>query len=670
MVRSLTLLCISLFLMDTAHCQQIPEHPRVFVQSADIEAIQEKRDLPPFNQLWQEIKQNNGALSLAMRYLLDEDESAGRQAIDQGLSLLKAGKDARPLYNPLLIGACVYDWCYPLLLASQKQQFIEEFIRIAKLHEPGFPADPSTAAVVGHNSEGWLLSGQLPAGLAIYDKDPRMFDAAKTLFKERFIPVRDFHYQAHMHHQGDSYISTRFQHDIVAAWLFRRAGLGNVFSGEQRFVPYQLLYHLRPDGQQMRSGDTFDDRGRDLQKRRIALFTASYYHDPYLMTLADMNLFADKTVEDKIFELLFRPTDAERKPLSGLPRVKYFPEPMGEMIVRTGWNLGVNSNDAVVQMRIGNYFFGNHQRKDFGTFQIYYKGPLAISSGVYGGGDQRAQYGQPYWMHYYHQTSSQNGLLIQNPDLKEFEAKRPSVNDGGQHWPNQGKDHPEDMTMLLNPENGYEMGKVIEYGYQPDSINPVFSYISGDITNAYPAETAKEVIRTMAAITTKNRDIPLIFIVYDRVISREADFEKHWLLHSEVEPTLRENTVTIENSKWHYQKKQRYSGKLVFHCILPSEKEIQMRRGMQDTYVATMTDQNILAEKNRKGVEAAPWTTVISPVGDAYCHKFLHLGWVTSISNDKPIDFNFNLDKKQLTIQLAEETFHLSAEQGKLTLLD
>ena len=35
-------------------------------------------------------------------------------------------------------------------------------------------------------------------------------------------------------------------------------------------------------------------------------------------------------------------------------------------------------------MRIGGLFFGNHQRRDAGTFQIYHKGPLAMSSGHYG----------------------------------------------------------------------------------------------------------------------------------------------------------------------------------------------------------------------------------------------------------------------------------------------
>ncbi len=647
----------------------VPVHPRIFVQQADIALIKEKLNVPPFNTLWQEIRQDGGALSLAVEYLLEKDETVGREAIRKGLTLLKAGKDARPLYNPLLIGACVYDWCHPLLSQPQKQQFINEFVRIAKLHQPGFPADANTPAVVGHNSEGWLLSGQLPAGLAIYDEDSQMFAAAESLLRQQYVPVRNFHYQAHMHHQGDSYISARFQHDIMAAWLFRRAGLKQVFSKNQQYVPYQLLYHLRPDGQQMRSGDTFDDRGRDHSKRRIALFTASYYRDPYLMTFADMNLFASKTIEDKIFELLLRPSSLERKPLSDLPRVKYFPEPMGEMIVRTGWNLGVNSNDAVVHMRIGNYFFGNHQRKDFGTFQIYYKGPLAVSSGVYEGEDQRAKYGKSYWMNYYHQTSSQNGLLIYNDENQEFEAKRPSVNDGGQYWPNRGQDHPHNLEMLLNPENGYKMGEVNDYGFVPNNINPSYSYITGDITAAYPPETVENVSRTMATITTKNKNIPLVFVVYDRVISREPEFKKSWLLHSETMPKVEGNTIVIENNQSHYRNKQQYFGKFVLQSVIP-EKEIWVEQDKRHGFTTSAIKQEFVAEKKRPGVEPASWTTIVSPTDNANCHEFLHVGWVTPISSNKWVNVNFEDDTKELSIQLEDSMYLLKADRGKLSWLN
>ncbi len=670
MVFRFSLLCLLLLLANIAYgSDKVPVHPRVFVQQSDIALIKEKISVPPFNTLWQEVKQDDEALSLAVEYLLEKDETVGHEAVKKGLILLKAGNDARPLYNPLLIGACVYDWCYPLLSQSQKQQFIDEFVRIAKLHQPGFPADANTPAVVGHNSEGWLLSGQLPAGLAIYDEDNQMFDAAESLLRQQFVPVRNFHYQAHMHHQGDSYISARFVHDIMAAWLFRRAGLKQVFSKDQQYVPYQLLYHLRPDGQQMRSGDTFDDRGRDHSKRRIALFTASYYRDLYLMTFADMNLFASKTIEDKIFELLLRPSDMERKPLSELPRVKYFPEPMGEMIVRTGWNLGVNSDDAVVHMRIGNYFFGNHQRKDFGTFQIYYKGPLAVSSGVYEGEDKRAKYGKPYWMNYYHQTSSQNGLLIYNNKLKQFEAKRPSINDGGQYWPNQGQDHPHNLEMLVDSENGYKMGEVSEYGFVPNSIDPEYSYIAGDITAAYPPETVENVRRTMATITTKNKNIPLVFIVYDRVVSRNPEFKKMWLLHSETMPTVEGNTIIIENNRPHYQNKQQYFGKLIMRSVIP-KKEIRVEPDMQNIFATSAKKQRFVAEKKRPGVEPASWTTIVSPTGNTNCHEFLHVGWVTSVSENKSVKVSLADDTKELSIRLDNSTYLLKANKGKLSWLN
>ena len=56
----------------------------------------------------------------------------------------------------------------------------------------------------------------------------RNFHAA-CFFFERFVPVRNFYYPGHAHHQGDSYTS-RFLHDQLASWLFRRMGAGDVLT--------------------------------------------------------------------------------------------------------------------------------------------------------------------------------------------------------------------------------------------------------------------------------------------------------------------------------------------------------------------------------------------------------------------------------------------------------
>jgi len=81
----------------------------------------------------------------------------------------------------------------------------------------------------------------------------------------------------------------------------------------------------------------------------------------------------------------------ESTSIEELPTARFFPDPMGEAVVRTGWDLTKSSADTVVAMRIGGLFFGNHQRRDAGTFQIYHKGPLAMSSGHYG------SYGTSHW---------------------------------------------------------------------------------------------------------------------------------------------------------------------------------------------------------------------------------------------------------------------------------
>lgn len=384
----------------------VPEgHPRVYVRPADLPAIRAKIALPEFQGAWNRVRNSrqdpkHGYFFSAFIYLVTGDRTAGRRAVEDGLAAVRQSADARTYGMPFHLAAVVYDWCYDLLSADEKRHFIAEFERIAGLHSPGYPASPRAHGLVGHNMEGWVLTGQLPAGVAIYDESKTMYDAAVRLFYNSYVPARNFHYRGHAHHQGDSYFS-RFMYDQTASWLFRRMGAGDVLSREQQFVPYQILYNLRPDGQQMRRGDTFDESGRsdarkiEDSKRFCLQLTGAYYEDPYLLWAGDSDLFNDLGAFEDVFKLLFRKPGLPRRPPAGLPLTKYFPEPIGDMTMRTGWELGAGSRDAVVDMRIGQYFFGNHQRKDFGIFQIYYRGALAISSGLY------RRYGSDHWKYYY-----------------------------------------------------------------------------------------------------------------------------------------------------------------------------------------------------------------------------------------------------------------------------
>jgi hypothetical protein len=608
-------------------------HPRVYLRPADIGAIRAKLDFPEFKEDWAAVKRHSRPFSKAFVYLMTGDQKTGRTAIVDGLSDLKECTDARSPDNAMHWGGCIYDWCYPLLSATEKQEFIRELQRVAASHSPGYPASLQGHAIVGHGTEGWLLTDQLPAGLAIYDEAPKMFDAAARLFFSKFVEVRNFFYPSHMHHQGDSYIGTRLQHDLLASWLFRRIGAGDVFTRQQQYVPYQLIYHLRPDGQQMRSGDTFDTSGRSHSKRRLMILAGAYYEDPYLLTMADSDLYSGPLSYDRIFKLLFRKPGLAKKPFDELQPSKYFPAPMGEMIARTGWKMGVNSPDAVVHMRIGEYFFGNHQRKDFGTFQIYYRGPLAIASGLYQGEDQ--PYGSDHWLNYHHQTIAHNGLLIHDPAEKMAKG---SANDGGQRWPSRGADHPRNLSVLLGED--YQMGQVTAYAIGPNPTAPVYSYIAGDITKAYLPSKVEKVTRSMVAVNTDDPVRPCTVIIFDRVISTDASFKKTWLLHCIQEPQIDgAASLVIRNGK-HYQRDARYGGKLSVETLLPKAAVVTKVGGTGREFWIESARRNFPTTKGG-AAEAGAWRIEVSPKVPNRRDMFLHV--LTAMDAEASVETNAGL---------------------------
>jgi len=605
---------------------EIPEvpsgHPRVYVRPSDLPSIREKIESPEFSKAWELVRESDYMLCKAFVYMIAGDVESGRQAINEWMDDFDEHKDnpdhvGRVFFNLLHTGACIYDWCYDLLTEEEKSDFIRRFEEAASSHGPGYPANPDGSVVVGHDTEGWLLTGQLPVGVAIYDESRTMYDAGAILFFRKFVPLRNFLFKSHMHHQGDSYFQTRFQHDQAVSWLFRRMNAGDVFTQEQQFVPYQFVYNMRPDGQQMRSGDSFDHGGSDARKRLIAMMTASYYDDPYLMTMTDSGFFKHYRDVGSVFELLFREPDAEKRPIGELPLTKYFASPMGEMVARTGWNMGVDSSDAVVHMRIGEYFFGNHQCKDFGIFQIYYRGPLAISTGVYN------NYGNAHWTNYLHQTISKNGLLIFDPseNLSSRKFREGTANDGGQRWP-RGSDHPKDLDVLLSED--YKMGEVTAHDFGPDASVPDYSYIAGEITDAYSAHKVSQVTRSMVTLNTHNEKYPCIFVVLDRVVATDPEFRKTWLLHSIQEPKVEGKITTVIRDEKAYGGGE-YSGKLMVESLLPEEVTINKVGGSGKEFWVESTQTNYAIEPKGDAAEPGAWRIEVSPVAKNKSDIFLNV---------------------------------------------
>jgi heparin/heparan-sulfate lyase len=214
-------------------------------------------------------------------------------------------------------------------------------------------------------------------------------------------------------------------------------GAGSIYSPDLQYVCYDFLYRRRPDGLFLPAGDVNHVRGTVESFALPAMLAASYYHDPYLAFEYSRRTNID--AHCRILELLWRDFDLEEWEPDDLPLTFYSGTPFGWMIARTGWG----TNSVIAEMKINEHFVGNHQHMDGGAFQIYYKGPLAIDSGMYQGSS--GGYNSPHNKNYAKRTIAHNSLLVYDPD-EVFETYNyggedktaVAANDGGQRMPGAG----------------------------------------------------------------------------------------------------------------------------------------------------------------------------------------------------------------------------------------
>jgi len=594
-------------------------HPRLYLNPAQAGQLEARTKHPVLAALWASFADGGRRYPQiqvetdALRYLMTHDEALGRRTIAATLTLLqnahypKEQQDVtRPIGRMMVTGAVVYDWCYALLTAEQKKAFLEQLLRLAKELECGYPPSEKIGAMTGHGSEWMVMRDLLSTGIAIYDEYPEMYRIAARLFFTRYLPARNFWYPGHAFHQGSAYAETRFSSDLYPLFIFDRLGAGNVYHPAQQFVPYQWIYMRRPDGQLMRSGD-----GQFKSAKLRTLLVASYYGDGYLLVDYLLNPGIDPF--SRLFEFLWRDLDLKPLPAKDLPLSRYFGGPYGWMVARTGWD----ENSVIAEMKVNIYNFTNHQHNDAGAFQIYYRGPLAIDSGLYEGAN--GAYGSPHHTNYYKRTIAHNSLLIYDPD----ERFPRGINDGGQRMPNNWRE-PGSVDDLL--KGGYKTGAVLGQGFGPDAQRPVYTYLKGDITEAYSAKV-KEVKRS-SVFWNLGGAAPAAMVVFDRVVSSNPAFRKFWLLHSMDEPSI-SGTKTIVAG-----------GKLMTTVLLPSAGNIELTKvggPGKEFWVFGENFPNSPRAGDKQEYEIGAWRIELSPRKPAAEDLFLNVMQIGGEAG-KPLD--------------------------------
>jgi len=610
-----------------------PEHPRLFLRARHLPDLRRRMAHPALRparerleQLARERPQFRAEWN-ALRYLLEKDRTSGRQAIEEIIETMrreawpghddpKSGDISRPIGRMMLSGAIVYDWCHDLLSDGEKEALRQEIVRHAGLLECGYPP-VRQGAVTGHTSEHFFMRDMISAGIALYDEFPEMYDlSAGRLFREH-LPARNWFYPGHAYHQGSSYGTYRYGADMFPTWIFDRMGFGNVYHPSQQFVPYQWIYMRRPDGQLIRQGDNYKDRatkGRPWGTGDGGMLASSYYGDGYILEDWLRNPDIGTGVNNTLFELLWRDPDLQPCPCADLPLTRYMGSPFGWMIARTGWGA-----DAVIaEMRVNVYNFVNHQHLDAGSFQVYYRGPLAIDSGIYQGA--AGGYGCAHDQNYAWRTIAHNTLLVYDPEeaLPEHRSG-PTRNDGGQRLPNNRREA-RTLEVLLN--EGYRTGEVCGHWAGPDPQAPAFSYLKGDITAAY-SDKVRQVQRAFVFMNLFDPDVPAALALFDRVRSASPEFKKFWLLHSMEEPEVRgaEFSVTAPGE----------SGKLTNAALLPEAGNLQIEKigGPGKEFYVFGENYPSAPRDEGRSEEIGAWRVEVSPGAPADTDLFLNVLQVT-----------------------------------------
>ncbi|WP_172251392.1 heparin/heparin-sulfate lyase HepB [Saccharibacillus deserti] len=556
--------------------------------------------------------------SKALLSLLEQDQAAGEELGEAAIGMMKnfmesfesnnLDKSSGHAGDTLFAGALVYDWCYKYLTETQKAEFVALFEEMAESETlGGYPMDASMGYyITGNRSENHVSRDLLSVGTAIFDEEPYMYSSATEILLKEFVPSRAFLYKAGMHYQGDSYGQNRYTFDVIANLIYARMGYPDVFNKNMGDVPYRVLYTRTPDGDLLRDGDSWlvTDRENYAAQPSTFLYTADYYKNPYFKQ-AFQNEYAQSDWNvDPILVLLLHNPDLPGKPVDDLALTRYFGSPNGSMVARTGWDTGKDSKAVVAEMKVGEYHTNNHDHLDPGAFQMYYKGSLAVDSGVY------ASYGDKHDVNYYKRTIAHNSMLIYDgkEEFKLWGEKR--SNDGGVQWPAQGVE-PLYNTELQPPEQGkesvYKIASVAGQQFGPDLIKPDYTYLKGDLTKVYASKVSKY-NRSFVFLNLKDDDHPAAMIVYDRVDSTNEQFKKYWLLHSEEKPLVEGNVTTVTRSAYGY------NGKLVNTTLLPSEENLNINPvgGKENEY--SVFGENYESSAAGKGnLEPGSWRVEISP---------------------------------------------------------
>jgi len=668
---------IAIVFTQTGKSFAIPDHPRIFLSNGVLDTLKERMNQN--TKQWQNLKNwcdfmygkdptkfgaHQYLACLALVYKVTDDPKWAEETVRWVDFVIENYKYGPIIYMTLTQICLAFDWTYDYLTPEKKAQYvsfidtkIDEMVNTGKwksLYD----------AESGNYAQGFVM-GEAIAGYVLYgDSSNAQNYIDHSLIKWK--GIRDFFQISSSgggFFQGADYHDGMWQRTVLFTEAYKSVtGIDpyfgySFFEDQLKYITYSFF--TTQDGLRVfKNGDYSMWRIGVSGLRTVLLILGNYYYNSFgkysywlLNNTEGLNSNISKFPMyhgDQFLDLIFYDPNKSGSDISELPL--YYngsnKDGIGPIIMQSDWG---NSNTFIGYI-CGNWYGGGHQDLDQASFQIYSNGgELAISSGDYDG------YGTcSSMLNYAGRTISQNSVLIYDPNEHWDNSLRGNCgqlaykNDGGQRSFDSMPQWFKTASEWESYRDRCELCDVLNFEHTNN-----YDYIFSDPTNAYnnpkfssdpdcfnhPPNNPKisKFTRQLVYLRGTNEFV----VIFDDIVSLNANFKKTWLLHTMEQPTLNgDETViegtsdvgVIESTNSTVFSAIHNTGKIFGKTIIPQSPTIRRIGGVAGTK-HTETDYDCWVDGTNYYIYTAiygKWRIEVSPKTASTFDNFLNVLYLTS----------------------------------------
>ena len=563
------------------------------------------------------------AAALAVLHLLTNDPRylrAAKERLEKSVAYYRqrgrAGK-AVSWYSTTRINAiCAYDWLYNHLSVQERLSLARDLLAHTAAVQPIKDQKPPRGRNISDHTSGFYGTPSLLwyVGLATYQSGANDGLAKQFMAQGYADHIKLLKYRRHIGGQSGAITYTlnyalgaypnaefNFFHTMKSAF---GQDLAKDWPYPANLASY-ILWNRLPGNLWFGSGDAYHQNNR-LPEWQTYTHLAQIRHfygqaRPGLAALAawlQMKLSKRKhSIEWPAIPLLLT-GEGQAPPAKGpagldLPLARHFKN-LGQVFMRSGW--GKSDTYALFT---GGGISSKHKHFDENSFVIYRQGFLALDTGSRP--EMVSVQASSHTLNYYPRTIAHNSMLIYMPGEKmpSYWGMRadPTPNGGGQR-------------LQIG-------GKIIAF-----ETRPAYTYLAGDATGVYHPDKCSLALRQFLFIPPRH------FVVFDRVVSRQADYKKTWLLHLARKPRIVGDFFQAEQAQ----------GSIFCQTLLPRTARLSAVGGPGRQFMNGGRNWPL-----PKGYKIAndhellgQWRVEVSPSQPAESDLFLHLIEVGSSQGKKP----------------------------------